>query len=62
MATKASFLRDARSAVISEAHSHESETQFDVETLKAVALFCGIGLIVSLLFATNGLDMSGGFF
>ena len=62
MATKASFPRNARSAAISKAHSHAPETQFDIETLKTVALLCGIGLLVSLLFATNGLDMSAGFF
>jgi hypothetical protein len=36
--------------------------QAEVETLKAIAIFCGAGLIVSLLLATNGLDMSPGFF
>jgi hypothetical protein len=62
MATKARFLRGAGSAAITRVHSHAPETQFDVETLKALAVFCGIGLIVSLLLATNGLDMSAGFF
>lgn len=36
--------------------------QVQVETLKAIAIFCGIGLVISLLSATNGLDMSAGFF
>jgi hypothetical protein len=43
-----------------------SGTQVDVETLKTivktVVVFCGAGLIVLLLRATNGLDMSAGFF
>ena len=34
----------------------------EVETLKTIAMFCGIGLVVSLLLATWGLDMSPGFF
>jgi hypothetical protein len=33
-----------------------------LEALKALMIFCGFGLIVSLLLATNGLDMSLGFF
>jgi hypothetical protein len=36
--------------------------QIDVETLKTLAMFCGVGLVVSLLLATWGLDMSPGFF
>jgi len=34
----------------------------DVEILKTIAMFCAVGLVVSLLLATNGLDMSAGFF
>jgi hypothetical protein len=38
-------------------------TQIDVETLKTIAMFCGVGLLlVSLLRATYGLDLSPGFF
>jgi hypothetical protein len=37
-------------------------TSVEVETLKIIALFCGVGLLVSLLLATAGLDMSAGFF
>jgi hypothetical protein len=35
---------------------------FDAETIKTIAMFCGVGLVVSLLLATWGLDMSPGFF
>ena len=35
---------------------------FDVETLKSIAIFCGVGLLVSLMVATFGLDISAGFF
>jgi hypothetical protein len=36
--------------------------QIDVEILKTIVMFCGVGLVVALLLATNGLDMSAGFF
>ncbi len=38
------------------------KSQIDVETLKTMAIFCGVGLVVALLLATNGLDMSAVFF
>jgi hypothetical protein len=38
------------------------ESRIENEGLKFIALFCGVGLVVSLLLATNGLDMSAGFF
>jgi hypothetical protein len=37
-------------------------TQVEVDTLKQLALFCGAGLLVSLLLMTYGLDLSPGFF
>jgi hypothetical protein len=37
-------------------------TSPDVEILKSVALLCGIGLVVSLMAMSFGLDMSAGFF
>jgi hypothetical protein len=39
-----------------------SGTRVDVETLKTIAMFCGVGLTVSLLVASYGLDLSPGFF
>jgi hypothetical protein len=46
-------------AAIARALSHTLPgTQVDIETLKTIALFCGVGLVVSLLLATNGLDLS----
>jgi hypothetical protein len=39
-----------------------SGTQVDVETLKTIVMFCGVGLVVSLLVASYGLDLSPGFF
>jgi hypothetical protein len=38
------------------------KTQVAVEAVKSIAMFCGVGLVVFLLLATNGLDMSVGFF
>jgi hypothetical protein len=37
-------------------------TKIEIETLKAIAVFCGAGVVVSLLLATYGLDISAGFF
>ena len=34
----------------------------ELETLKVIGTFCGVGLVVSLLLATYGLDISVGFF
>jgi hypothetical protein len=37
-------------------------TQTEIETLKTIAMFCGVGLVVSLMLATYGVDLSAGFF
>lgn len=42
--------------------SRISGTEVAVETLKTIAMFGGVGVFVSLLFATYGLDLSAGFF
>jgi hypothetical protein len=39
-----------------------SETPVDIETLKTLVILSGVGLVVSLLFASYGLDLSAGFF
>jgi hypothetical protein len=62
MVTKADFSPSVDLAATARVHSQASETRIDVATLKAIGLFCGIGLIVALLLATNGLDLSIGFF
>jgi len=49
-------------AAIAKVLSRVSGTEIDVETLKTIAIFCGAGLFVSLLFASYGLDLSAGFF
>jgi hypothetical protein len=37
-------------------------TSPESEILKLLALFCGAGLLVSLMLLTYGLDLSAGFF
>lgn len=37
-------------------------SQADVDTLKTIGMFCGVGLLVSLMLASYGLDLSPGFF
>lgn len=49
-------------ATIARVLSRASGTDVDVETLKILVMFCGVGLFVSLLFASYGLDLSAGFF
>ncbi|MEO6841262.1 MAG: hypothetical protein ABI192_10890 [Bradyrhizobium sp.] len=45
--------------VLSRALPRES---LEIEILKQVALFCGAGLLVSLLMLIYGLDLSAGLF
>jgi hypothetical protein len=42
--------------------SNASGTSVDAETLKTVFMFCAVGLTVSLLAASYGIDLSAGFF
>jgi hypothetical protein len=49
-------------AAIARVLSRVSGTPVDVEILKTIVMFCGVGLFVSLLLATYGLDLSAGFF
>jgi hypothetical protein len=37
-------------------------TSIEIEILKQLAIFCGAGLLVSVLLMTYGLDLSAGFF
>jgi hypothetical protein len=49
-------------ATIANILSRVSGTQVDVVTLKTLAMFCGVGLFVSLFFASYSLDLSAGVF
>jgi hypothetical protein len=37
-------------------------TEVEVETLKTIVMFCGVGLTAFLLLVSYGLDISPGFF
>jgi len=43
-------------AAIAKALSRATGIEVDVEVLKTVALFCGVGLLVTLLAISYGLD------
>jgi hypothetical protein len=49
-------------AAIARVLSHASGTEIDVKTIKTLVMFCGVGLTVSLMLASYGLDLSPGFF
>ncbi|WP_291576471.1 hypothetical protein [Bradyrhizobium sp.] len=49
-------------AAIAQALSRALQSVDEIETLKQIALFCGAGLLVTLLCLTYGLDLSPGFF
>ena len=49
-------------AAIAQTLSRVSGIQVDIEILKSIAIFFGVGLAVSLLLASYGLDLSPGFF
>jgi len=49
-------------AAIAQALSRVSGIQVDIENLKTIVIFCGVGLAVSLIAASYGLDLSPGFF
>jgi hypothetical protein len=49
-------------AIIANTLSRVTGTQVDIETLKTIAIFCGVGLFASLTAASYGLDLSGGLF
>jgi hypothetical protein len=49
-------------ATIARVLSRASGTEIDVETITTIVMFCGVGLTVSLMLASYGLDLSPGFF
>jgi hypothetical protein len=49
-------------AALARTLSRVSGTNVDVETLKTIIIFCGVGLTLSLILASYGLDLSPGFF
>jgi hypothetical protein len=49
-------------AALARALSRVTGTQIDVEEIKPILIFCGVGLTVSLFLISYGLDLSVGFF
>jgi hypothetical protein len=49
-------------AAIASVLSRATGTSVDVETLRTVMIFSGVGLTVSLLLASYGVDLSPGVF
>ena len=49
-------------AAITKVLSRITVRDADVEALKVVAIFSGLGLLLSLMFLTYGIDLSPGFF
>ena len=45
-----------------QALSRPSGAETETDAFTIIALFCGVGLLVSLTLATYGLDLSPGFF
>jgi hypothetical protein len=62
MATKTDFSPSVDVAAAARVHSQASGSRIDAEMLKVIGLIGGTGLILSLLLATEGLDLSVGFF
>ena len=56
------ILEDAMTALVQAFSRLSATTNIGTETLKVLAAFCCAGLVVSLLCATYGLDLSPGFF
>jgi hypothetical protein len=56
------LFRGRKMTAIAKVLSRVAGTQVEIETLKTIAMFCGVGLFVWLLSATYGLDLSPGFF
>ena len=49
-------------AAIARVLRRATGTRIEVETIKTIFMFCAVGLTVSLLLATYGVDLSPGFF
>jgi hypothetical protein len=49
-------------ATIARVLSRASGTDVDVKTIQTLVMFCGVGLTVSMMLASYGVDLSPGFF
>jgi hypothetical protein len=62
MATRSSVAPDLGLATRARVPSRASATRPDVDMFGMIATLCGAGLVVAVLLATYGLDLSVGFF
>jgi hypothetical protein len=49
-------------AALAKMLSRASGVEIDTDTLKAILIFCGAGLLFSLMMMSYGIDLSPGFF
>jgi len=62
MTNRSSLSPGAGRATMAKDCSRASAAPADVDVLGTIAMLCGAGLVVTLLLATYGLDLSVGFF
>ena len=62
MATRSSVSPGPGAVTKPRVPSHAPETQSDVDMFGMIATLCGAGLVIAVLFATYGIDLSDGFF
>jgi hypothetical protein len=49
-------------AALARALSHVTGTKVEIDDLKSIIIFCGVGLTISFLLACCGVDMGTEFF
>ena len=49
-------------AALAKMLSRASGFEIDVDTLRAILIFCGAGLLFSIVMLSYGIDLSPGFF
>jgi hypothetical protein len=53
---------EAKMAALAKMLTRASGYEIHVETVRAIVIFCGAGLLFSLLLLSYGIDLSPGFF
>ena len=53
---------EAAMAALAKMLSRASGVEIDSDTLRAILIFCGAGLLFSLMLMSYGIDLSPGFF
>jgi hypothetical protein len=62
MATRSSVSPGPGSVTKTRVPSRAPATPFDVDMFGMIAALCGAGLVIAMLLATYGIDLSDGFF